>query len=152
MKWVNLFLVLVVVAGILGISGCTDNTASDVNRTTYGDYAERSTPNGVNPQWQVHLTKSSPFLDNATVDKVLEKIKPTSEDTEDGYTNIQTGTKTINGLTAYYKTYTTEDNDIEEEFYFEKNGEWYLIYWQDQQGNPNKSAIDSEIAYYMNKL
>lgn len=133
------------------VSGCTDNT-SNVNRTTYGDYAERSTANGVDHQWQVHITKSSPFLDTANVNTITQKVQPNAEDTEKGYTNIQTGNRTINGFTVYYKTYTKKNNDLEGMFYFEKKGKWYLISWNDQQGNPNKNLIDSEIKYYMDKM
>lgn len=143
MKLASLFLVLAVIASVIMISGCT----SDVNRTTYGDYSERSTGNG----WQVLLNKN-PLIEPATVDNVLTKIEPNSEDTEKGHTNIQTGTKTINGVTVYYKSFTRENGVLEGMLYFEKNGKWYKIEWNDESGNPNKSKIDSEITYYINKV
>ena len=128
-----------------------DNAPAGVNRTDYG-WAERSTGYGYANKWQVHLTKSSFFLDSATVDKVLKKIENKTENLEDGDTNIETGTTTLNGFKVYYKTFTNKHGDPEGMLYFEKNNKWYWIQWNDDAGNPNKSLIDSEIAYYMNKM
>lgn len=162
MKWVSLLLVFLVVAGVMGISGCTSNSTNDTSITTSSGNGT-SPPEGVNrtedpnvgvyisesQNWEVSVEKKDSSFSKSEIGTYLTEITNPKYGT---YTNIKNGTKTLNGYKVYYKSFTKVNGDFQEKFFFEKNGTWYLVTIDDQPGNPNKSIIDSEIKYYMNKL
>jgi len=100
-------------------------------------------------QYNLTVTNETNFNENYA----LDAIKPDKYDSEYGYINLKYGTKDINGIKVYYDVYNdTEENRVNGETYFEKNGKWYMITWQDIKGNPNKAVIDTEIEDKINSI
>jgi hypothetical protein len=122
MKKIILILALLLLA-VVSVSGCTSSDATK--------------------QYNLTITNATGFNEN----HALYAISPQKDDASVGYINLKYGTKTINGIKVYYDIYKdTEENHVNGETYFKKNNKWYMITWQDIEGNPNKAAIDSEIA------
>ena len=120
MKKLLLVLVLLLLA-VVSVSGCTTTQK----------------------QYNITITNQTGLNEK----NVLAQIKPDKNDASVGYIDLDYGTKTIDGIKVYYDVYNdTTENHVNGETYFKKNGKWYLISWQDVSGNPNKAAIDSEIA------
>ncbi|OEC87894.1 MULTISPECIES: hypothetical protein [Methanobacterium] len=120
MKKIILITALLLLA-VVSVSGCTSNQK----------------------EYNLTVTNATDFNE----DHALYAISPQKDDASFGYINLKYGTKTINGIKVYYDVYNdTEENHVNGETYFEKNGKWYMITWQDIEGNPNKSLIDSEIS------
>lgn len=159
MKWVSLLLVFLVVAGVIGISGCTSSAKDPIiNKTSYPNnginLSEGQIWNDTEQQyetvWDVSIEKEGSTFSKAEGESILTEL--TNPKYKDSY-NIQNGTKTLNGYTVYYKSFTKFKGKFEERFFFEKNGTWYMvIIHDDQSGNPNKSAIDKEVTSYMNSV
>ncbi len=127
MKWINLIIIPLLIIGIVGISGCTQSKAYNVTLSN---------------------EKNATMLSNFNDQQALNIIKPTQYDSQNGYSFINYGTKTINGINVYYNVYTdlNNNNTINGELYFNKNGKWYMILWSDIPGNPNKKDIENEIS------
>ena len=159
MKWVSLVLVVVMIAGGIGISGCTSNSTKDpiINKTSYSDIGTdisrgqvwNSTYNEYETVWTVSIEKKSSSFNKEDALKELSTRKPI----EQNYSKtIEQDTKTLNGVTIYYLSWVRQHQNIYREiFFFEKNGTWYKMDIEDRTGN-NTNAINNEIATYMNKV
>lgn len=118
---------LILIIGVIAVSGCTDSDEYNVTKS-----------NGT-------------YLATLTESKVQESINPSPYDAPD-FTVTDYGMNIIEGQTVYYSVYNDNvDNTVNGDVYFKKSGMWHEIYWVDQPGNPNKKKIDSEIAQIIKK-
>lgn len=135
MKWISIFLILAVIAGVIGVSGCTSSNTTQTK--------------------QYNVTElNATELANFTDAKALDSVKPQSSDKQLGYNITDYGIKTIAGTKVYYNVYTDKDspNIVTGNLYFQKNGKWHLIEWKDIAGNPNKADIDSNVKDIINNI
>jgi ATP-dependent exoDNAse (exonuclease V) beta subunit len=130
----KVILIIGLILAIVMVSGCTNND----NNTT--------------KEYNVTFSNAG-VLETFNEEKALDAIKPNKDDAELGFNVTDHGSKTIKNITVYYNVYTdSSDNSVNGDLYFNKNNKWYLITWKDIKGNPNKAAIDKEIADKINSI
>jgi len=133
MRLMKVFLIFVLIVSIVFVAGCTDSNSSSK------DYS-------------VIISTPTDFS-TMNEQKASDYVKPNESDDQIGFKVTDYGTKTINGITAYYNVYKdTVDNSVNGDLVFKKNNSWYLINWKDISRNPNKEAINKEISNKINSI
>lgn len=158
----SILICILIIAGTVAVAGCTSDSSSDIIRqesnveyTTKGDH-DSATGYG----WKVSLPKStnSSYFQGMTEKTALANV--TDKDLYDnkeewGTELLDSGTKTIEGITVYYNKFNYFDVDgsfeaVEGTILFNKDGQWYRINWSDRPLQANQEALEKEIAFYIN--
>jgi len=155
-KSINFIIFVLLIVGIVTISGCTESLTYEELIKEYGappagDELSEWNKENAKKDFVVYLQNYT-MLKEMDVEEAKRRTSPRAEDAEIGYRVLDYGETTIEEVNVYYSIY--EDsiaNQIEGEVLFEINNRWYSIYWDDKIGNPNKKAIDDKIALIISK-